>query len=123
MTVVSHREIEAYVTKDGSTIREWISPGPAGGNQSLAEARIAPGQETVAHYHRVSEELYLVTAGRGVLRLGAEELPLEAGDCALIPPGEVHSLRNAGAEELVVVCACAPPYSHEDTVLADRRDP
>lgn len=120
MRVVSHRDIEPYVTKDGSVIREWVSPGPGGGNQSLAEARVGPGESTTPHYHRTSEELYLVTAGRGQLRLGAEERELAAGDCALIPPGEAHSLLNTGAEELVVLCACAPPYSHEDTFLVDR---
>jgi mannose-6-phosphate isomerase-like protein (cupin superfamily) len=28
-------------------------------------------------------------------------------------------LRNDGEVDLVVVCACSPPYSHEDTVLLE----
>lgn len=62
-----------------------------------------PGAATAAHHHGRSEELYLVSAG----------------DCAAIPPGTVHQLRNTGSEDLVVVCACSPPYSHEDTFLAE----
>lgn len=115
--VVSRASLEPYVTKDGSTIREWTPPGSAAQNQSLAEATVAPGGKTAAHYHRASEELYLVTSGRGRLLIGEEQHRLEAGDCAVIPPGEVHSLENTGPADLVVVCACSPPYSHEDTVL------
>ena len=64
MYVRRRDEIEPYVTRDGSTIREWAGPGysPAA-NQSLAEATVAPGAATIRHYHRAAEELYLVTAG------------------------------------------------------------
>jgi mannose-6-phosphate isomerase-like protein (cupin superfamily) len=113
-------ELEPYVTRDGSAIREWAGPGRAAAacNQSLAEATVAPGSSTVPHHHRASEELYLVTAGVGLLRVGDEEREVRAGDCVAIPPGTVHGLRNTGAVDLVVVCACSPPYSHEDTFLA-----
>ena len=68
-------QLEPYVTRDGSTIREWAGPGYAAEarNQSLAEATVAPGGVTIEHLHRRSEELYLVTAGSGVLRVGDEE--------------------------------------------------
>jgi mannose-6-phosphate isomerase-like protein (cupin superfamily) len=120
MYVRRREEIEPYVTRDGSEIREWAGPGysPAA-NQSLAEATVAPGATTIRHYHRASEELYLVTAGRGLLRIGEEEREIAAGDCALIPPGAPHQLHNPGEVDLVVVCACSPAYSHEDTQLVE----
>lgn len=113
--------IEPYVTRDGSTIREWAGPGYAAeaANLSLAEATVAPGGATVEHLHRCSEELYLVTAGSGVLRVGGEERDVATGDCVAIAPGTPHRLRNDGEVDLVVVCACSPPYSHEDTVLLE----
>jgi len=116
----AHRaELEAYLTRDGSTIREWAGPGYAAEARalSLAEATVAPGAATIEHLHRLSEELYLVTAGSGLVRVGEEERRVEAGDCVAIPPGTPHRLRNDGEVDLVVVCACSPPYSHEDTVL------
>jgi mannose-6-phosphate isomerase-like protein (cupin superfamily) len=115
------QELEAYVTRDGSTIREWAGPGYAAEatNLSLAEATVAPGGTTIEHLHRRSEELYLVTAGAGTLRVGEEERPVAAGDCVAIPPGTPHRLHNDGEVDLVVVCACSPPYSHEDTVLLE----
>jgi mannose-6-phosphate isomerase-like protein (cupin superfamily) len=118
----SRREqLEPYVTRDGSTIREWAGPGYAAGASglSLAEATVPPGGATIEHLHRLSEELYLVTAGAGLLRVGEEERRVEVGDCVAIAPGTAHKLFNDGEVDLVVVCACAPPYSHEDTVLLE----
>ena len=42
---------------------------------------------------------------------------VRGGDCVVIPPGAVHKLFNPGTEPLVLLCSCAPAYSHEDTVL------
>ena len=111
-------DLEPFTTLDGSTIREIAGPAwtPAR-NQSLAEATVPVGGRTVAHYHRVTEELYFFTAGSGRMTLGDAEREVAAGDCVVIPPGQVHDLVNTGAEPLVLLCCCAPAYSHEDTVL------
>ena len=71
------------------------------------------GGRTVAHYHRVTEELYFFTSGSGRITLGDEERDVRAGDCVVIPPGQVHGLTNTGGEPLVLLCCCAPAYSHE----------
>jgi mannose-6-phosphate isomerase-like protein (cupin superfamily) len=120
MDVSSYPQIEAFTTLDGSEIREWAGPVsiPAR-NQSLAEATIPVGGATTEHYHRLTEELYLVTAGRGRLVIDGEERKIAVGDCALIPPGARHKLFNQGEEPLRIVCACSPAYSDEDTVLVE----
>ena len=111
-------EREPFVTADGSTIRE-LAGVPSGNavNQSLAEATVPPGGETVEHFHRTSEEIYCFTAGAGRMRLGDEEAAVRAGDTVVIAPGMRHKLFNDGAEPLVLLCCCAPPYSDDDTVL------
>ncbi|MEA2253556.1 MAG: hypothetical protein QOC78_1048 [Solirubrobacteraceae bacterium] len=116
-------DLEPFVTLDGSTIREIAGPSrtPAR-NQSLAEATVPAGGATVAHYHRRAEELYFFTAGRGSMRLGEEEREVAAGDCVVIPPGVVHELRNGADEPLVLLCCCAPAYSHDDTVVVGEQD-
>ena len=120
MDVTSYDDIEPFITKDGSEIREWAGRAAAPAvNQSLAEASLPPGAATTEHYHRESEELYLVTAGAGRLRIEDDEREISTGDCAVIPPGARHKLWNTGDAVLRVVCACAPPYSHEDTVLTE----
>lgn len=118
MEIARRSELQPYVTLDGSEIREWVAPGTPGRRQSLAEATVPAGGSTRAHYHCASEEIYLVTSGAGRLRLGDEERPVAAGDCVVIPPGTVHRLWADAKAPLVVVCACVPPYSHADTVLA-----
>jgi mannose-6-phosphate isomerase-like protein (cupin superfamily) len=118
--VRSYADIEPFQTLDGSQIREWAGKvAMPACSQSLAEATIPVGGATTEHYHRKTEELYLVTAGRGRLLIDGEERAIEAGDCALIPPGARHKLFNSGDEPLRVVCACAPAYSDDDTCLTE----
>lgn len=114
-------ELDSFITKDGSSIRELAGPAwtPVR-NQSLAEASVPPGMETAEHYHRTTEELYYFTAGSGRMRLGDEEAEVGAGDCVVIPPGTVHKLWNPGEEPLVLLCCCAPAYSDDDTVMTGR---
>jgi mannose-6-phosphate isomerase-like protein (cupin superfamily) len=114
-------ELDSFVTKDGSSIRELAGPAwtPVR-NQSLAEASVPPGGETAEHYHPTTEELYYFTGGAGSMRLGEEEAEVHAGDCVVIPPGTVHKLWNPGPEPLVLLCCCAPAYSDDDTVMTGR---
>lgn len=116
---VSHlQSAEAFVTLDGSTIRELagrVSLPTA--KQSLAEATVPVGGATAEHYHVVSEELYFFTAGGGHLRVGEDHRDVHAGECVVIPPGAIHKLTNTGSEPLTLLCCCAPPYSDDDTVL------
>ena len=113
-----YNDIETFTTKDGSTIRELLHPARDGNSkQSLAEATVPVGTTTLRHRHHQSEELYHITAGRGVMTLGDEKFAVEAGDTILIPPGTPHSIRNSGNEELKILCCCAPAYSHDDTEL------
>jgi mannose-6-phosphate isomerase-like protein (cupin superfamily) len=120
MHVRSYAQIEPFITLDGSEIREWAGrvSAPAE-NQSLAEASIPVGGATTEHYHRLTEELYLVTSGAGRLVVDGEERIIREGDCALIPPGARHKLFNVAEQPLRVLCACAPPYSDADTCLTE----
>ena len=121
MQIANLNRVEAFVTLDGSTIREVAGPAwTAARNQSLAEATVPPGGVTAEHYHRTTEELYFFTSGSGRMRLGDEEREVRAGDCVVIPPGARHKLWNPSADEpLVLLCCCAPAYSDEDTVITE----
>jgi mannose-6-phosphate isomerase-like protein (cupin superfamily) len=111
-------QLESFITADGSAIRELAGPSwtPAR-NQSLAEATVQPGGETAEHYHPRAEEIYYFVSGEGTMRLGDEQTPVRAGDCVVIAPGTKHKLFNPGPEPLVLLCCCAPAYSHDDTVM------
>jgi mannose-6-phosphate isomerase-like protein (cupin superfamily) len=112
--------VEPFVTLDGSEIREVA--GAATGNavnQSLAEATVPPGGETLEHYHRTTEEIYFFTHGSGRMRLGDEERDVGPGDTVVIRPGVPHKLWSTGTEPLRLLCCCAPGYSDEDTVMTE----
>ncbi len=108
--------ISSYVTKDGSRIWELFHPdsSPVAGF-SVAEALVGPGEETVAHVHRRSQEVYYVLEGSGNMRLGDEALAVGPGDAILILPATRHNIKNTGAGALRILCICSPPYAHGDT--------
>ena len=114
--VVRLEQREAFVTRDGSSIRELAGlPSGNARNQSLAEATVPPGGETEEHFHRETEEIYVILAGSGEMEVDGERERVGPGDAVLIPPRAWHQIRADGGEELRFLCCCAPPYRHEDT--------
>lgn len=118
MEVVNLKSTTPFITKDGSQIREILAHRNSSiRNQSLAEAVIHPGRWTAAHFHRVTEEIYFILEGSGLMRLADEERPVFVGDAIAIPPGQIHSILCTSSEPLRLLCCCAPGYEHDDTVL------
>ena len=112
--------VPAFVTKDGSEIRELLADrNSVIRNQSLAEARIAAGASTQEHYHAKTEEIYFITAGQGRMRIEGEIRPVRVGDAIAIPPGQKHKIWNTGHEALRFLCCCAPAYEHSDTIITE----
>ena len=113
------RETTTYITKDGSQIRELLHPDIHSDvkNQSLAEATVKPGETTLKHLHHRSEEIYYITQGQGEMHLGEDSFNVVVGDSVVISPGTTHNIQNTGSDNLVILCCCAPPYSHEDTKI------
>lgn len=107
-----------YITKDGSEIRELLHPTlHSARNQSLAEAVIQPGQRTELHKHLLTEEIYHVTAGAGLMTLGENQFAVVVGDSILIPPGTPHRIEATGIGNLHILCCCSPAYDHAATYL------
>lgn len=117
MEIRNREQQQPFTTKDGSTIRSLmdLSIAPVR-NQSLAEASLPAGAATERHYHRLSEEIYYITAGCGVMEIDGETRDIAPGDAILIPPGAWHQIR--AVEPLTFLCCCAPPYTHADTYFA-----
>ena len=103
-----------FITKDGSAIRSLLDRTNAPvQNQSLAEATLAAGAATERHYHKLSEEIYFVLDGAGLITVQEDQTAVGAGDAILIPAGAWHTIE--ATSPLRFLCCCAPPYSHEDT--------
>jgi len=120
MEIVNRNQVQAFITKDTSEIREILAPRNSSlKRQSLAEATLHPGKATEEHYHATSEEIYYVLRGTARMRIEGETRNVEAGDGIAIPPGKCHKLWNTGSGDLVFLCLCVPPYEHDDTVLTE----
>ena len=120
MDIINIGRVEPFTTKDGSEIRELLAHrNSCIRNQTLAEARLAPGASTTAHRHLKTEEIYYLLEGEGEMCLGHERRKVGPGDAVAIPPGAVHQITNTGPGLLRFLCCCAPGYEHDDTVLDD----
>ena len=117
----SLHQIQPYVTRDGSLIRELMHPQYHGNtNLSFAQAIIAPGQRTIRHVHKSSEEVYHIVQGTGMMTLGKKVFPVGPGDTVCIPQKIPHKIEYTSHEPLIFFCCCAPPYAHGDTeILAE----
>jgi mannose-6-phosphate isomerase-like protein (cupin superfamily) len=112
------KKIESFITKDGSKIREIFHPNNSSiKTMSLAEAEIPPDKTTKYHYHKKSDEIYLILQGSGVIEIEGKKRKVRENDCILIRVGTKHRIKNVGDDKLRILCSCRPPYSHEDTVL------
>ncbi len=121
MDIRNINEVPAFVTKDGSEIRELLADRNSSiTKQSLAEARLAPGVSTTPHYHPRTEEIYYILEGTALMRIGDETRSVGPGDAIAIPPGMTHQITNSGPDELRFLCCCTPGYQHEDTVLVEQ---
>ena len=67
----------------------------------------------------VTEEIYYILEGFGLMRVGQQTAAVGPGDAIAIPPGASHQITNSGIGVLKLLCCCAPGYEHEDTVLED----
>jgi len=118
MDVQNINRVPAFITKDGSEIRELLAHrNSCIRNQTLAEARLPADAATTPHHHLQTEEIYYILEGVGRMRVGSETRDVGSGDAIAIPPGAVHQIANTGSGVLKFLCCCAPGYEHDDTVL------
>jgi mannose-6-phosphate isomerase-like protein (cupin superfamily) len=81
---------------------------------SIARARLEPGVTTRWHRLSATAERYCILSGKGRVELG-ELAPQEvcAGDIVLIPPMCPQRIANIGAQDLVFLAICTPPFSSD----------
>ncbi len=60
------------------------------------------------HAHAVTEQIYYILSGKGVMILGDRRVIVEPHTSIFIPPNVVHAIENTGLENLVFVVVSAP---------------
>lgn len=126
MLIRKRSDLKPFVTKDKSIVREFFHPlhetskeAPKNIPFSIALATVKPGNKTLRHIHETSAEFYYVTRGIGIIRLNSRKASLEENTLAYIPAGTKHTVTNTGAEDLLILCICNPPYTHADTKITE----
>ncbi len=123
MEIIHRDSTVPFTTKDGSTIRELLAHrNSAISKQSLAEATVPAGVRTEAHFHPVTEEIYYILSGEGVMFIDGRTESVRVGDAIAILPGQIHWIENRSERDLVFLCCCSPGYEHADTVLVAQKD-
>ena len=94
----------------------WVLGGPDTGLKTLSAAFVAvdPGAVSPLHWHALTEELYMIVSGWGVMHLDGEDFPVGPGDSISIPLGVVHAIGASGTEPLTMWVATSPPYTDDD---------
>jgi len=73
---------------------------------------VASGSRQRPHDHP-SEQVYVITAGRGKMLVGEEEQEIGVGDLVYVTSGAVHGIENASEEALTYVSAATPALDAE----------
>ena len=71
-------------------------------NLTLGVASLPPGGGALCEHRHTQEEVYLVLEGNGLVRVGDEQVAVEAGSAVFIPGNALHSCENTGASDLRV---------------------
>ena len=101
-----------------TTSQSRVTPLVPAGVDAPAITRLrAAGAITARHRHLKTEEIYHITAGRGLMTLGEKRFEVAVGDTVCIGPGTAHCIECIGVVALELLCACAPAYAHDDTEL------
>lgn len=102
-------DLDKYVLELGSgvTIPGKVFGGAAlgvtGGEFSMQVFQ--PGTETgFLHTHKKHEELYFFLGGKGEFQVDGQVFPVEEGCVVRVAPNGKRSVRNNGAEPLVMLC-------------------
>lgn len=104
------REDRAYVSWGDLGRKALLTPKPFQELEVVAATLEAGGSTGAEQYaHGDSEELLLVVAGTVELALGAETIPLRAGDCARYRSSTPHRVVNVGHEAAEVMYVISPP--------------
>jgi uncharacterized cupin superfamily protein len=88
-TIVAARSVPPAPRRHGAVDSEWCDLGVAGGSvaSGIKHVEVAPGARSCPfHCHSAEEELFVVLAGSGTLRLGEERHEVKTGHVVARPP-------------------------------------
>ena len=110
---------ETFLPEGCFLYENWGAPTFGDQKVSIARARVEPGVTTKPHHLEGTQEIYLITSGKGRVAVGnLEPADVTEGDVVVIPAGVTQQITNIGETDLVFYCVCTPAFKqaryHED---------
>jgi mannose-6-phosphate isomerase-like protein (cupin superfamily) len=116
ITIRKNDHPQAIINPTGDVVQELM--GNVAGNihnHSLARITIPPGRSCQPHFHKNSDESYLILSGTATLQINGVETVLHPWDTVLIEPMDVHQIFNHGDEDLLFLAVCVPAWHPDDS--------
>ena len=108
--IIRAKSIDEYLKPE----RCYISENLSSEKVSIARARVKPDVTTVAHRLKGTDEIYIITEGRGRVYVGnLDPAEVTVGDVVAIPAGTSQRITNVGKKDLVFYCICTPRFNAE----------
>jgi len=106
--IVKANSLHPYLTLERCFIAENFSNKEV----SIAAATVKPGITTKAHRLEGIQEIYIITAGEGMITFsGLEPTQVSIGDVIVIPAGTSQKITNTGKTDLEFYCVCTPRFN------------
>ena len=120
MFVKSINDCSEFIANDGCRIQEWLHPknDPVELSYSVAMATVDVGQHSYKHKLEQAE-VYLITAGKGLMHIDDEEREVQSGDAIYIKPSSIQWIENRANEPLRFIAIVNPPWSDEGDMRID----
>lgn len=110
MIVVRKDEAPVFPATPPSRKVTKIMMDPVIGSKHVAMGfTVYPVGEKGAPHAHTGEETIFILKGKARIKSGDKECVLEPGDVVYVGPQEVHTLENAGDEELQFIWVYTPP--------------
>ena len=110
INLIENVEVKDPDAKD-ALMKVLIGPDEGWDSHVMRVFELGEGGYSPKHSHPWPHIIYVID-GEGSLFLSGEEKPIKKGSAALIPPEEIHQLKNNGIEKLVFICI-VPKEGHK----------
>ena len=86
-------------------------------SENLSIAHVIVTEDAKPHLHKKTEEVYIVSKGKGKLVLGDKELDIGEKDVIPIPKNVVHYLKKIPDQPLELWVVTYPKYDPDDMIF------
>jgi mannose-6-phosphate isomerase-like protein (cupin superfamily) len=86
--------------------------------QMVNWCRMEPEKAFQPHYHEDMEEIFIIVKGQAKILVNGEEVEIGEREAFVVPPREVHEMKNAGREGLEYLAVGISQGKGGKTVLA-----